>query len=232
MGIILWELVFRCINGHYEQPYAEFPFIHFDFQIIIQAAKKGSRPSIPASCPTAVSELINRLWASSPATRPACDRLIENVLHLQEMYRQNKADWHAAILRTASKQSLLLNLENGDIKRSEDLDQSSPNSCVPSDRALTSSVNSKDSYRDPADMQSRDDESTEDSSKSNLQTPGEQQKLSQNEEESSKFRNSLDSKDFDNLTNENKSKLRNSTSIIEDSIPQIKPKKIRKRGGS
>lgn len=58
LGIILWELVTRLINGRYERPYAEYPYIHFDFQIVIQAAKKGTRPSIPRSCPREYSALI------------------------------------------------------------------------------------------------------------------------------------------------------------------------------
>lgn len=37
--------------GHYERPFAEFKNLQFDFQIIIQTAKKGLRPTIPESCP-------------------------------------------------------------------------------------------------------------------------------------------------------------------------------------
>ena len=51
LGIILWEVVNRLITGRYERPYAEYTYIHFDFQIVIQAAKKGTRPSIPRGCP-------------------------------------------------------------------------------------------------------------------------------------------------------------------------------------
>ena len=51
MGMVFWELVVRCIMGRYERPFAEFKNLHFDFQIIIQTAKKGLRPTIPETCP-------------------------------------------------------------------------------------------------------------------------------------------------------------------------------------
>jgi serine/threonine protein kinase len=59
-GIILWELVTRCITGQYHRPYSEYPNLKFDFQIIIQTAQSGLRPKIPTTCPSVFAELMTK----------------------------------------------------------------------------------------------------------------------------------------------------------------------------
>jgi hypothetical protein len=61
IGIVLWELVNRCIKGKYERPYSEFPHIAYEYQIILQAAKQGLRPTIPP-CPEPMAKLIAECW--------------------------------------------------------------------------------------------------------------------------------------------------------------------------
>jgi hypothetical protein len=61
IGIVLWELVNRCIKGKYERPYSEFPHITYEYQIILQAAKQGLRPTIPP-CPEPMAKLIAECW--------------------------------------------------------------------------------------------------------------------------------------------------------------------------
>jgi len=51
MSILFWEVVYRTLNGTYQQPYTEFKNLTIDFQIIIQSAKEDLRPTIPMSCP-------------------------------------------------------------------------------------------------------------------------------------------------------------------------------------
>eukprot|EP01105_Mastigella_eilhardi_P014059 TRINITY_DN3199_c0_g1_i1.p1 TRINITY_DN3199_c0_g1~~TRINITY_DN3199_c0_g1_i1.p1 ORF type:complete len:564 (-),score=129.32 TRINITY_DN3199_c0_g1_i1:79-1770(-) len=76
MGMILWEMVERLMSGHYSTPFSEFTWINFDFQIIVQAAEKNLRPTIPATCPTIVRQLVEALWDKSPVCRPtAADML-------------------------------------------------------------------------------------------------------------------------------------------------------------
>lgn len=48
LGIVLWELVHRLVTGKHQAPFAEFTHITFDFQIIIQAAKKDMRCVCPS----------------------------------------------------------------------------------------------------------------------------------------------------------------------------------------
>lgn len=120
LGIILWELVNRLISGRYERPYAEYPYIHFDFQIVIQAAKKGTRPSIPRGCPRKypplsqrylcstdrhvtepVADLIAQLWSRNPNERPDTQRLLEQIKQLIHQYTTNKEQWDAVMNSTA-----------------------------------------------------------------------------------------------------------------------------------
>lgn len=92
-GIILWEMAFRCITGTYGQPFSEFKQIVFDFQIIIQSAKKDVRPTIPGDCPAPYTELINRCWHKEPDSRPTTDEVFQKLKELEALYNSNKSEW-------------------------------------------------------------------------------------------------------------------------------------------
>lgn len=59
LGVVLWELATKCVTMKYAAPYSEFDFIKYDFQIIIQVAKKDTRPTIPLNCPLVLTKLIS-----------------------------------------------------------------------------------------------------------------------------------------------------------------------------
>lgn len=88
IGMVLWELLVRCIYGRYERPFAEFKNLHFDFQIIIQTAKKGLRPTIPPTAPESFAQLIRDCLEHSTEKRPSCSEILKRLLDIQ-------ADWHA-----------------------------------------------------------------------------------------------------------------------------------------
>jgi hypothetical protein len=90
IGIVLWELVVRAIKREYERPYQEYPNLKFDFQIIIQTAKKGLRPTIPPSCPEQFSSLIQECWAQSVDQRPSCKKILEVLDVLEADFINNK----------------------------------------------------------------------------------------------------------------------------------------------
>uniref|UniRef100_A0A7S4L6L4 Protein kinase domain-containing protein n=2 Tax=Paramoeba aestuarina TaxID=180227 RepID=A0A7S4L6L4_9EUKA len=99
VGIILWEMVYRCINGVYEDPYAEFPALRTIGEALYKAvAEKGTRPTIPSSCPPAVAALIRRCWHSEPKMRPTAVQLIASVESLQKEYNSHEEEWEDAIL--------------------------------------------------------------------------------------------------------------------------------------
>lgn len=83
IGVILWELFFRVINQVYAQPYSEFN-LKFDFQIIIQVAKNGLRPTIPPSAPPALSGLIQQCLLEDYTQRPDTGLLLAALKKITE----------------------------------------------------------------------------------------------------------------------------------------------------
>lgn len=97
VAVILWELVFRCIKGEYMRPYQEYPNLQFDFQIIIQSAKKNKRPTIPPSCPEEFRNLIEAGWAHKAEDRPSCKEILEKLDTLERDFESHPEEWAAAI---------------------------------------------------------------------------------------------------------------------------------------
>lgn len=97
LAIILWELVTRCIKREYMRPYQEFPNLHFDFQIIIQTAKKGLRPTIPPTCPESFSNLIRSAWDHEADKRPTCAEMMLKIEEIETEYRNNLESWNNLI---------------------------------------------------------------------------------------------------------------------------------------
>jgi len=87
VGIIFWEVLFRydkkkqdlkndfsdyvlcsfirffwggdrLLNGFYQRPYKEYPFIAMDFQTLVMARKKNLRPTIPDEVPQPIKDLV------------------------------------------------------------------------------------------------------------------------------------------------------------------------------
>jgi len=93
IGIVFWELVTRCILGHYERPYAEYKNLHFDFQIIIQTAKKGLRPTIPETTPEGWKNLIKDCFDPASAKRPTCAEILTRLDELHKEWQENLEAW-------------------------------------------------------------------------------------------------------------------------------------------
>jgi hypothetical protein len=69
-GVILWELCNRFIKGRYDAPFSEYKSLIYDFQIIVQASRKGLRPSIDPKVPQALQNMIRLCWDHEPENRP------------------------------------------------------------------------------------------------------------------------------------------------------------------
>jgi len=102
LGIVFWELVTRCIMGHYERPFAEFKNLQFDFQIIIQTAKKGLRPTIPESCPEGWKTLMKDCVDPSADKRPSCKEILVKLEELEKEWKANEAQWEASKVKAES----------------------------------------------------------------------------------------------------------------------------------
>lgn len=96
VGVILWELAVRCVTRKYQQPYSEFKNIQFDFQIIIQAAKEGKRPTIPETIPKAWTKAIKTCWDADPNVRPDSSGLVKLLRSTEKDYKANKGEWEKA----------------------------------------------------------------------------------------------------------------------------------------
>lgn len=76
-GIILWELCNRIVRGSYLAPFAEYKTLVYDFQIIVQASRKGMRPTIDKNVPPALANVIQLCWDHEPANRPDTTQLLK-----------------------------------------------------------------------------------------------------------------------------------------------------------
>eukprot|EP01116_Phalansterium_solitarium_P012849 TRINITY_DN2951_c0_g3_i1.p1 TRINITY_DN2951_c0_g3~~TRINITY_DN2951_c0_g3_i1.p1 ORF type:complete len:765 (-),score=279.05 TRINITY_DN2951_c0_g3_i1:553-2847(-) len=98
VGIVLWEIVQRCINGRYLWPYEEFKFRATG--AIHMRKDKGLRPTIPASCPEKLVELINACWNHDPALRPEASGVLERLEELERDWQDNRDAWERTRIPT------------------------------------------------------------------------------------------------------------------------------------
>ncbi|EFA82228.1 ankyrin repeat-containing protein [Heterostelium album PN500] len=97
IGMILWELVTRCVHGRYERPFSEYTNLQHDFQIIIQTSKKALRPTIPAECPPKFAQLIRECWDAAFEKRPNCGEIIKRLESLEAEFLANQDQWNKCI---------------------------------------------------------------------------------------------------------------------------------------
>eukprot|EP01089_Gocevia_fonbrunei_P001148 TRINITY_DN11080_c0_g1_i1.p1 TRINITY_DN11080_c0_g1~~TRINITY_DN11080_c0_g1_i1.p1 ORF type:complete len:488 (-),score=85.50 TRINITY_DN11080_c0_g1_i1:65-1480(-) len=94
LGIILWELVVRCVKGTYDRPYGEYPNLSLGYTIIIKAAKENLRPSFPESVPSQFVDLIKSCWAPEPEKRLNCTEILNILNELENQYQSKyKMEW-------------------------------------------------------------------------------------------------------------------------------------------
>ena len=107
MGIVLWELLKRCVEGAYRKPwFSEFPALTnpgMEIMIILKA-QQGIRPSLegtnleaptPGRAPEAVVELYRQTVAQNREERPSTEQLLERVLALQAAFEADPGHWNA-----------------------------------------------------------------------------------------------------------------------------------------
>eukprot|EP01119_Soliformovum_irregulare_P019265 TRINITY_DN6056_c0_g1_i4.p1 TRINITY_DN6056_c0_g1~~TRINITY_DN6056_c0_g1_i4.p1 ORF type:complete len:567 (+),score=148.63 TRINITY_DN6056_c0_g1_i4:38-1738(+) len=71
LGLVFWEISHRCVLGKYLQPFKEYKNLVMDYQVIVQVAKKGLRPTIRPEIPLKIRVLIENMWSQVPEERPA-----------------------------------------------------------------------------------------------------------------------------------------------------------------
>lgn len=94
LGIVLWELVARCIYGVHANPFAEYKeSINFEFQVFIQTAKNGLRPTMPPTCPPMMVELICWMWHGDMKKRPNSLQVLDKLELIHRDYLSKKPLW-------------------------------------------------------------------------------------------------------------------------------------------
>ncbi len=83
-GIILWELIMRLLTGCYHRPFSEYKNLRYDFQIIVQTAKKNLRPTFPATCPPKWQQLVESCWSHKQEDRPTLEEVLKSLAELKE----------------------------------------------------------------------------------------------------------------------------------------------------
>jgi hypothetical protein len=90
-GVVLWEIVNRCLTGAYSRAFSEFAEFKFDFQKVLAISKRNLRPSIASTTPKPLANLIARCWDADPSARPASFLgVVEQIDSLREVYQKQK----------------------------------------------------------------------------------------------------------------------------------------------
>ncbi|EFA84490.1 ankyrin repeat-containing protein [Heterostelium album PN500] len=95
MGMIIWEMIYRCINGAHQFPYQEYPNLKFDYQILIASAKKDMRPTFPPSTPQCLVDIISKTLLKDSTLRPTTQELYDEMTKCRNEYLANQEEWDA-----------------------------------------------------------------------------------------------------------------------------------------
>jgi len=95
VGVILWELVFRVMEGCYARPYGEYHNLQYDFQVIVKVSKEHVRPTIPINTPEKLKNVITKCWSHDADVRPSCEELLEELTAIRNDYQKNAHVWIA-----------------------------------------------------------------------------------------------------------------------------------------
>lgn len=98
LGIVLWEIIARCINGEYERPYAELGRQH-EIYIVTQVCEFDQRPTLPPGCPEVFVKLVNACWNPDPDLRPSSDQVLSILDTVAEDYERSPETWEKTRLR-------------------------------------------------------------------------------------------------------------------------------------
>jgi len=90
VGIVLWEVAFKILNGNYQAPYSEFTHITADFQVAQFVAEYQLRNTIPLGCPSEYADQIRKCTSQIPSERPTTAELLKK---LTELYNKINSDW-------------------------------------------------------------------------------------------------------------------------------------------
>jgi serine/threonine protein kinase len=97
LGIILWELVYRCVNGKYLEPYHEYEWYRESsskqFTLLFHVGSNHTRPTLPPNTPHEIESLYRSCVDADPANRPDAVDALKKVSLISRKYRKYRQDW-------------------------------------------------------------------------------------------------------------------------------------------
>eukprot|EP00026_Physarum_polycephalum_P002311 Phypoly_transcript_02317.p1 GENE.Phypoly_transcript_02317~~Phypoly_transcript_02317.p1 ORF type:complete len:441 (+),score=49.02 Phypoly_transcript_02317:1177-2499(+) len=91
MGIIIWEIAYRCLNGEHMEPYENIR--SSGLQLLYKVAADGIRPQVPPSCPAEIKRVIESCLGNEVMLRPDFSVLVERLRGIEKVYNANKETW-------------------------------------------------------------------------------------------------------------------------------------------
>jgi len=91
MGIIIWELAYRCLHGEHMEPYENIR--SSGLQLLYKVAADGIRPQVPPSCPHEIKVVVDSCLGNEVNLRPDFSVLVERLRGIEKVYNANKEAW-------------------------------------------------------------------------------------------------------------------------------------------
>jgi len=91
MGIIIWEIAYRCLNGEHAEPYENVKAS--GLQLLYKVAADGIRPQPLRHCPKEIQNIIDSCLGNEVMMRPDFSVLVERLRGIEKVYNANKEAW-------------------------------------------------------------------------------------------------------------------------------------------
>jgi len=101
LGVIIWEMIYRVVNGHYSKPYSEYKETMnvASSPVLIMQVSSGLRPTIPERAPAILHTLTSSCWHAEPSQRLPIESVYKTVISAESDWNGNAASWRNAMPR-------------------------------------------------------------------------------------------------------------------------------------
>lgn len=89
-GMILWELVARCLVGRSVPPFPKHTYESISH--LTASILQGVRPDFPPGVPDPLKQLITASWSTDPSARPSIQSISHALEQLQEIYQFQRSN--------------------------------------------------------------------------------------------------------------------------------------------
>jgi serine/threonine protein kinase len=97
IGFIIWEILYKLLNGKYQRPYGEYPDMIRDIQFLKPVCADRLRPTVPSTSPPELARIITSCWAHEINNRPVVSDLLGALGSIEALYKENKTTWDSLV---------------------------------------------------------------------------------------------------------------------------------------